>query len=466
MNFEENIAKLKEQSFELDCLEMTLTQSTPKNPIKFHGKGYIRQSKDDRLVFKLYATDSINTDALMHARSVLSAKSGKLYADDEYYTLEVKASDRREWRAERILPSAAWDFEQPNPIISGAIASLKTESKLHQPRNFLRMHFFGDAEIANLNNIFEFEACQMHFSGKKGIDQFYIEAKSESEINEHFYIKIQEALSFILAKSLDQRVLIYQRENSFQFTISSSFISSSRTRLYPPISSATENYFIHTWSLFSRYLEYIHKNTSGPYLNHCSNHLHNAREASANSLDAWSIGICLAIEGIAGLIKGEHSNEDKELLNKLRDFVIEKIKSNTQLKEFAARIQGLLGQLFNVSVPQRLKPLAEQHFVDPNHIRAWQNLRNKHAHPTQIDVEKLSEQEFQKTIDQIHQVTVLMYQLIFHLIGYSGKYTDYSAENFPSREYSLADEPKKINAPTPASRRPVPPASTETSVRP
>jgi hypothetical protein len=44
-------------------------------------------------------------------------------------------------------------------------------------------------------------------------------------------------------------------------------------------------------------------------------------------------------------------------------------------------------------------------------------------------------QNLQSFIDQTARVKVLFLQLIFHLVGYAGKYTDWGARGWPLVDY-------------------------------
>ena len=71
------------------------------------------------------------------------------------------------------------------------------------------------------------------------------------------------------------------------------------------------------------------------------------------------------------------------------------------------------------------------------HIEAWKQLRNRSVHPAKKDIDVAS-YDFQTMIDNLNRVTVLLYHIVFHAIGYRGPYTDYSTINYPQQEYPLA----------------------------
>jgi hypothetical protein len=70
-----------------------------------------------------------------------------------------------------------------------------------------------------------------------------------------------------------------------------------------------------------------------------------------------------------------------------------------------------------------------------------QKLRNRGVHPTTRDTEDVASLDYQRLIDELHRVTVLMYHIVFHLIGYRRPYTDYATLRFPIRNYPVAAAP-------------------------
>jgi hypothetical protein len=68
------------------------------------------------------------------------------------------------------------------------------------------------------------------------------------------------------------------------------------------------------WRLFGYYLEYVLTTAPASSWNRCSYYLYNACEASTGSVDARAIGVSVAVEGIASLIKAELPAEEKRKL--------------------------------------------------------------------------------------------------------------------------------------------------------
>jgi hypothetical protein len=102
------------------------------------------------------------------------------------------------------------------------------------------------------------------------------------------------------------------------------------------------------------------QNTPHPYWNLCSYHLHNACEASANSMDAWAIALCVAVEGIANLSTVELPEEKLKQLGALRAFILAQVSSNDAHRVHIDRIVGIMAGLTNVRAIDKLRRLAEE----------------------------------------------------------------------------------------------------------
>jgi hypothetical protein len=164
-------------------------------------------------------------------------------------------------------------------------------------------------------------------------------------------------------------------------------------------------------------------------------------------LDAWAIGLSVAVEGLASMLPVENDKEKTKTLKALQRFIVDQVSGDDRFKDSAPRVQGLVAGLTSVRAIDRMNWLASQGGADPGHIDAWKKLRNRNVHPTtrgDIDIASL---DFQMMIDDLHNVNVLLNHVVFHLIGYRGPYTDYGTRNFPAKTYPLAEASKANPAP-------------------
>jgi hypothetical protein len=446
MNPNRIISEFKQRRLHVDFLEMSLVQNKPGNgAISYKGKGFIRQTQDDILTFKLYASETHNTDFAADFNWFNHIKSGQVYSDEAYYILNGIASDGSTWAAERVMPECNWHVEHPNPIVHGKLSSISGGELVPDPKS-IALHFFEKADLPVQIREAKFKAAGCEFDVESGDDSFIVRAKSDAPLPEHFAMRVEEALRFLLAQSVTSRAIVQPRS----IVLTSTTLKSPMVRLGPPISRGSAAFYDKSWGLFGTYLVFVIRKTKFENWNSCTGYLHIAHEASANSLDAWAMGLGVAVEGLASLIdieqdkaEKEKRKAEKERLKKLQSFIVKQVSSRKRLKASTERIRGLVAGLTSVRAIDRMKWLADHGGADPAHVEAWRKLRNRGVHPAtkgDVDVASL---DFQKMIDELHRVTVLLYHIVFHVIGYRGPYTDYATLNFPAKNYPLSSPSPK-----------------------
>jgi hypothetical protein len=187
------------------------------------------------------------------------------------------------------------------------------------------------------------------------------------------------------------------------------------------------------WRLFSLYLAYLCSYSRSGW-HPCVIHLHNAIEASANSLDAARLGLCVAVEGLAKLVPVPADEEQKKAIKKLTNAMkCILMRSGLNATVLRQRAEGLLSQLHIPRLKDQLEPLVRAGENRPALIKAWSDLRNGAAHAAAFDIDNARPEATAKLLVGIDRVTTLMYEIIFHLIGYEEEYTDYSEPDQPPR---------------------------------
>lgn len=212
---------------------------------------------------------------------------------------------------------------------------------------------------------------------------------------------------------------------------------SLRPHFRPPIAVTVGAYRTHGWKLFSAYLAYVFKNTQYTYWNPLAYHLHNARESSANSVDAWAIGVSVALEAVASLVALKVDAEKEKDVTAFQQLMFDHIATLSGYESMVHRMKGLIKGLSNQRPQDVLHALAQSGLVEKKYIAAWGQLRNRHLHPKINDLDKPDQKQQQQMLDRINRVHVLLAQLTFRLIGYEGPYTDYGAKGFPQEQYPL-----------------------------
>src|SRR5580700_5673945 len=134
-----------------------------------------------------------------------------------------------------------------------------------------------------------------------------------------FNLRIQEAFQYITAKTAIWRARLESAGDELHLELASPWRKSPRTEFSPPISPASSDFHQHGWRLFGKYLAYMVASTKGTYWNPVAYHLNNACEATAGSLDAWAVGVSVAVEAVASLISTEGDKKKAERVALLQD---------------------------------------------------------------------------------------------------------------------------------------------------
>jgi len=272
MDIDETIDAFRRGALDLDCKKIVLSQHKEGGE-RFEGQGYIRQELDGTLIFKLYVTKSENAKPLGHVEAQLNAVAGKLHADDMFYDLEAVGRDGTHWTAVRILPAINWDMSDRSVLANGQMQSIIASLDLPQRHHYLRLH------------------------------DTVIEVTSDAAFSTAFHLRIEEALQYITGKPAIWRVRLESEGTTLVLELASRWRKSGRTQFRPPISPVSTHFHQDGWTLFACYLTYVVANTEDTHWNPVAYHLYNACEATANSLDAWAVGISVAAEAVVGLIE-------------------------------------------------------------------------------------------------------------------------------------------------------------------
>jgi hypothetical protein len=449
---------LYRRELRIDCTNITLTQNTDQDPLRFIGNGYIHQQPDGTLNLYMYA--SPNDEVAPAALFRISAMANFL-ARDKYFSLCAVAYSGDEWTCDSVR--AECDVYGRELIIRGRLYEIRRaesgpegtspfflEIQIYQELGFQHMSFvktMHDFESAYQRRLSTFQTRFGSCEARSLEDRFFWHLSSQSPMPDNLHDLAVAALEFLAARTAVPRVVEYHRGADKTLRLLSPRPLSERTRLRRPLSSQHLVDLEMPWRLFNRYLEYL-ASYSGSGWHPCVLHLHNAIEASANSLDAARLGLCVAVEGLAKLVPILESEEEKKAIKKLSKTmrcVLKRFKlSGTTLGQ---RAEGLLSTLNIPRLKDRLESLVQAGVIRPTLIKAWDDLRHGAAHAAGFDIDYAKPEATQKLLIGIDKVTTLMYEIIFHLIGYEEEYTDYSEPDWPPRRLKTgtafeADDPR------------------------
>jgi hypothetical protein len=287
-----------------------------------------------------------------------------------------------------------------------------------------------------------FDACHSQFEVRKreGSGATVIEVTSSSAFPTAFHLRIQEALQYITARSAFWRARVERSGDNLAVELASPQRKSPRPQFDPPIGAHSLDFHRHGWQLFAQYLAYVVTKTQGTHWNPVAYHLYNACESSANSVDAWAIGIAVAVEAVASLVQLPNDEAKDQRVSLFQDHIHKWVDEQKDFADLIPRVKKLIDSMGNKRPQDALHALAESGHVEKGYVSAWSELRNRHVHPKLKDLKKPDAIDYQKLLDRIHRVETLLRQLTFYLIGYEGPFTDYGDANFPSKQYPLTQE--------------------------
>ncbi|WP_026229892.1 hypothetical protein [Trinickia symbiotica] len=453
MNIDRMIEDFRLGEVDLDCRRLVLTQDKEGGE-RYEGKGYIRQNADGVLVYKLYVIRHENATPHSSLNNYFR-HVGKIHPSETFFSLQAEAKDGTMLRADRVFPRPSWDMSTGEPeFVSGRLETLTALPSLPQKNHVLELHFFEEYELPfndwteveeidgkhHVRNAAKFDSGDTHFqvTVRKGSGRSVVEATSPRPFPADFHWRIQEALQFITGKTATHRALVTCRPDLLQVDLISPRRVSLHPHFCPPIKHVSLEYMNRGWALFNAYLGYVVDHTSATQWNPLAYHLFNAREASANSIDAWAMGVSVALEAVTSLVSIPEDPEKKAKAQQAIESVKQYVDGENALEEVKARLFGLLDGLKHPPGPaDKLNWLAAQGKVEAGYIGKWKKLRNSLVHPKLADLQKPDESTYQILLDRIHGVQVLLAQVTFHLIGYSGPYTDYAADGWPEKTYPL-----------------------------
>jgi hypothetical protein len=452
-DIDETIDAFRRGVLDIDCKRMVLAQHKDGGAC-FEGQGYIRQADDGVLIFKIYVTKH-NAKPFDHLKAMFGGGAGKLYGDEAFYDLEATGHDGTRWTATQILLVPNWDATDMTVLAHGNMQSMTAHLDMPQHHHYLRLHFFEEYQVPRLpmsktekhgnpyhvTDRAEFETCGAKFEvrQREGSGDTIVELTSETALPVAFDLRIQEALQYLTAKSAFWRARLQSHDKELHLELSSPWRKSARTQFSPPISPGSSYFREHGWRLFGAYLAYVTQKTQGTHWNPVAYHLYNACETTANSVDAWAVGISVAVEAITDLIATAIDDDKAKKLALYQERVLAWLAEQTDLSpDIVKRAQGQINAMSTKRPQDTLYVLAATGRVEKSYIDAWSYLRNRHVHPKLQDLEKPTPVDMQKLLDHIHKVEVLLRQLTFHLIGYEGPFMDYGAHEFPTKQYPLA----------------------------
>lgn len=433
------IEELISNKFEIDSIDISLTQKIDHDPIIYKGSGTIYQDKNGILQLKLYTgIEDFNRELSLYFKH---HAVGKIIEKDNYFTLNAIDISGNKWFADNIWVNGDISFHVNAQIIKTNIKEISIISKGNKtshenmfiiiPGNY-EIPCNKKEELVNGGwrlNRSVFTANQINFELKKYDDYLIVNASSERDyLTEGTGIKFLEILKIITGQIIYPVGIEYRNQAQTVIKVRSLNDSYHKNEFPSPIRHTTPNDLKPFSCLIERYLEHIDTPFSDIFgfwhKVYCS--------WQANIVNS-SLSLGVAIEGIIKKYFKEQGSPDSEIVQqaecakiKLKDLNIgDRIK-----KRLMASISSLLK---NPSPKSALNQMIKDGLINQKMVDTWIKVRNKSAHPDKSELKQKSK-EFQKYINQIYICFALFYRLFFIIIKYEEYYIDYSEDEWPEKK--------------------------------
>lgn len=420
----------------IDFAEISLSRSSAHHPCTYQGSGSIYQNTNGELELKLYHVFRSKSELAYEDRlfSDRSSTPGKLFQDDEFFSLNGKDMRGRDWAAEHILIDPTFNYPATGKVILTTLNSIKNVTLLTKNGNnkpFISAFFGGDYELPyneyeETKNSKSLSICRLDIQGtaytiKKLGGNLQINCSSESDVDvtKTFDIFL-EALQMGIGQEMCSCYLVSCDGDVYTTTVKAKLSEKNKLPKPIPIRTPWESKYLQTF--ITKYLEKF----KSPY-NQFYGYWHRIGGAYSGTLENQPLVLTTAIEGILKTFYEQHAQPDDEFLMQINQAIpiIEDLQIGGRAK---SRILTTLNNAKDATAKNTLRNLKENNIISNKMLATWEKARNKSVHPADHD---LNDNEIQKLLDNTYTCLRIFYALLMNTISYHGVYYDYSQDGWP-----------------------------------
>lgn len=444
MTFEEAITHFCRGDLDVDFHRFDICQDCEDDPIRLIGPGHIRQTAEGRLELKCYAKSADGNVAVgfdMMNQS-FGRQSGELFEADDHYRVEAHDIRNDLWTSDPALIHPSWSLEIDAGMISADLGQVRRERSQQSQAASLRLIFLEQKQkqwtaLTRHSEILVADgAIALRFESD-GEDRICVIARCDDDFAPAFEGYLLEALQFILCKTLYPAIVDEVRSDRRILELRSRARLDKEAPAMPPLPTSTSEHQADVAALLQAYFQHVADAGDETMWHPLTGYLALARSTSTYLLDAWAIGLSIAIEGVSKEICFQPQASPNEHA-RVREGIIAWMAEQGDIPEnLQNRIGGFLGSLDQTRPIDRLFSLVAIGHVHASDIDNWKSLRNASVHTRRATAAHREQVQIQKGLDQVYRALRLFYMLVFHQIGYAGAFTDYGEKGWPERRYPL-----------------------------
>jgi len=416
---------------------------------KFEGPGYICQGKARDFEIKIYSAAKINVRDVF--QGWVSNNAGVLLGEADFFTLSAIDDSHRSWRAERIInPGTIGHAGRDGTVVTADCqeVTLIEQRAIKETNNwvtFVAIEAFkfprttstettlkvGESrqESESRRNAAEITSNDLLFCFEEDNGVTVNVSAKEKPLHPHLEARVTEAITFALG-TIPAWSMVRRSEGKETVARFRSFETRARKKpQWPPYRIELVDGTGSVWRMFDLHLAHVLLDTESE-THPLSLNIFGIAQTHDSSVEGQALAIAVAVESILALFFKAVGAPDTKLIADV-DRLFEYLGKWDGDEKLIERAKGSLGGLKQARPDDRLRDLVASGVVGEEERQAWKKLRNTAAHG---DWHKY-DGKLQELLDLTGKVTGLFNQLIFHVIGYRGRQTDYGTHGWPTNDY-------------------------------
>lgn len=434
---------------EIPLVDCELRQRGSDSPAIYKGPAVLGQDEQGGLLLRFFGLDHPKDVMMTSLASGLRYQPGVLVPETDYYDFIGYDPNRNPWRAWAL--NGDWSFGASVYVKLNVRTIEKTQENIpkrkrrssavdaYVPGKFeLPWHGVTYSETGSNVDLFEANHGRFKWKIRNVGDGIRIAFHIENGDIEPHYRRFLIALAMVAGKSVDPTLVnMYEHDGGSSTQLHTQRRPLWASKLLRPLprhgshvsadDASCAHDFIHA---FLTSIDRIHpepQDLTEPIYGLWHRILRAGEHDVANS----SLVLSVAIEALLDEAFKSKVDIDEGFVQEVDH--AKAVLVGVELKDRArARITASLNGATNPTPRGILYRLAEQGFIEQNHVVAWKKLRNAAAHGEDFG----SQEELQANLDLYHRCLGLFYRLVFIVIGYRGAYVDYSTRHWPEAKFT------------------------------
>lgn len=468
---DEYLHQFLEDTLEIPCVRIRLTQLTEHEPSVYEASGTLRLGKSFGLKcdFQVPMPGSSIADAFAQLSRWGEQELGQLVPRDEYFELEAVTSGGVHWTCQHV--SVAARPGQDVCAVHFEASHVENISQSEESAYAARLTYIEELRLPKNHRVDEMGRNGSRFVGRDGsngrlanLDLTYVRrfrdepvARGELTLHategyvppQHFDVRVQETMQFcsaLLAWPIctevahgKQRSILFTKHRPVHAGIAS-----------PPIQDrAVEQDF---YKLATAYYEHACKDGDVELMSQLTRKVGGLFDMGDASMAAMALQLSVAVEALAqtGTLQEQvtASPQHRAVAEVVKSRVLKLRGLDALSKRFAAankgpdqrslreRLDALLNGLSSGGrTVDVLKVLEKAGAVTADEIKAWNKLRHPAAHGSW----EPREEQMQVHFDDLYKIMTLVYRLVFVHIGYVGMFSARSTKGWPTATFNGKD---------------------------